>query len=759
MSALSQKYLSWLLVKGRYPVLICLLVVTVVLSSFALKVSIEQDTRSMSALQPQQTADYDQFLDRFGNDEDLLLSVTPPQLLSPAGLKLLAEVTHRLAGIADVRHVLSLSNARQLVKGRYGAQERALIPHPEEPGFLSAVQATLGANPEYDGLLISTDRKTAGLVIEVEDPREDPSQRRRLIAAVRALMQDMGGQAKFHLTGVGVQKIDVSTYIQRDQQVILPLVVAVLALMLAIIFRRLSGVLLPLLTTGVSLSWTMGLYALCGFELNTITSLLPPVVMVLAVSNSIHLYNGWLHLDGSDEDRSTLLVAKINELLIPCLFTALTTALGLASLSISSIPAVRMFGLFAAVGVMLSFIVSLTLLPVALSTLPLAAARQREGLGLLRWTLQTTANLTIRWPRTIMLVALLLLAAALLGLPKLQNNTALVAFLHAEAPLAIDTRYIDEHLSGVNALEFMLEKRDGQALLQQADYEKLAEFERLAQHQQPVAKVFSILTLLRPLHRAERGSEGPDLPGNDDELHYELDLLSMAEDRQILNRFATPGLQAARISVWLHDIGSRSAETVTETLVAEGRALFGPDYRLTPTGSFYAINRDSNSLVADMIKSFSLSIALVLLSILILLRSLRLTLLAMIPNILPILWAVGLMGFCGIDLSTGTAMIGAVVIGLAVDDTIHYLVHYRRIYRGVVSDAVLATTTQTGRALMIASLVLAVGFWVGCLSSFKPTIYFSLLVGGTLLGALICDLLVLPACLVLNGPTRQEASR
>jgi len=115
------------------------------------------------------------------------------------------------------------------------------------------------------------------------------------------------------------------------------------------------------------------------------------------------------------------------------------------------------------------------------------------------------------------------------------------------------------------------------------------------------------------------------------------------------------------------------------------------------------------------------------------------------------------MGFCGIDLSTGTAMIGAVVIGLAVDDTIHYLVHYRRIYNGVVSEAVLATTTQTGRALMIASLVLAVGFWVGCFSSFKPTIYFSLLVGGTLIGALVCDLLVLPACLMLNCPTRKEA--
>ena len=713
----------------------------------------------MSARQPVQIADHERFLDLFGNDEDLLLSVTHPQLLTQAGLDLLTEVTQRLTNLAGVRRVLSLSNARQLISGRYGAEDRPLLPQPDETDFVSTSQAALRANPGYEGLLISADHKTAGLVVTLEDQRSDPTQRRRLIVEVRELMANLAERADFHLTGVGVQQSDVADYIQRDQQVILPLVAIVLMVMLAVIFRSFSGILLPLLATGISLIWTMGLYALCGFELNTITSLLSPVVMVLAVSNSVHLYNGWLHLDGADDHRIALLTNKVDELLIPCLFTALTTALGLISLTISSVPAVRQFGLFAAVGVIISFLVSVTLVPVALSYLPLPGRHYRDGLGLLRWTLQIIANLTVQHPRAIMLVAMLLLGVALAGLPKLQNNTALVAFLHTDAPLAIDTRYIDEHLSGVNALEFMVEKRDGRPLAGHVDYAKLDAFEALAHHQQPVANVFSILTLLRQLHRAENGTNSHGLPTNDDELRYELELLSLAEDQHMQSRFLTSDLQTARVSVWLHDVGSHSAAVVTDNLLNQGRALFGPDYRLTPTGSFYQMNLDSNRLVADMIKSFSLSICLVLLSIQVLLRSLRLTLLAMIPNVIPILWAVGLMGFCGIDLSTGTAMIGAVVIGLAVDDTIHYLVHYRRIYAGVASDAVMATTTQTGRALMIASLVLAVGFWTGCFSSFKPTIYFSLLVGGTLIGALICDLLVLPACLILNCPTRKEVRR
>jgi len=728
---------------------------TLVMGFFASRLTVEQEPRSMVSRQAGQLETYERFRDLFGNDEDLLLSVTHDRLLDPAGLAFLNQLTARIGALDGVRHVLSLNNARQLVAGPYGAEDMPLLPGPDRLAVdPAALQAALERNPHYTGLLISADRRTAGLVIELEDQRDDVSQRRRLIEAIRGLMAEHRVQAELHLTGVGVQKIDVADYVQRDQQVVLPLVVAILICMLAMIFRRLSGVLLPLLATLVSLAWTMGLYALCGFELNTITSLLPPVVMVLAVSNSIHLYNGWLHLDGEEGRRIDLLAEKVTELLTPCLFTALTTALGLASLTISGVPAVRQFALFAAFGVMISLLVSLVLVPIGLSFLPLPERRHRTGTGLLRWSLQGIAELSTRFPRAIMLLALLLLIMSLAGLPRLQNNTDMIGFLRADAPLAIDTGYIDRHLSGVNALEFMVSRTDDQPLTAVEDYDRIAAFEALAWQQAPVTNVFSILTLLRQVHRGETDSGELGLPEDPDTLRYELDLMAMAPDQTLQRRFLAADRSAARVSVWLHDVGSRTAADVVAALRVRGEEVFGPGYRFRPTGSFYQMTQDSNRLVADMLKSFSLSLALVMLTILVLIHSAWLTLLAMIPNLLPIVWTFGLMGYSGIDLSTGTAMIGAVVIGLAVDDTIHYLVHYRRVYDGNVRRAVIATTTRIGRALTIATLVLAFGFWAGCLGSFKPTIYFSFLVGGTLLGALVCDLLVLPACLLVG--TRQK---
>ena len=145
MPALVKIYLHWLLGNGRYPVLGCMLLLTVVLSLFAVNVPVEQDTRSMSASRPAQTADHERFLDLFGNDEELFLSVTHPQLLPPKTLDLLTEVTRQIKGLAGVRRVLSLSNARQLVSGRYGAEDRPLLPAADDADSVKALQNALRA--------------------------------------------------------------------------------------------------------------------------------------------------------------------------------------------------------------------------------------------------------------------------------------------------------------------------------------------------------------------------------------------------------------------------------------------------------------------------------------------------------------------------------------------------------------------------------------------------------------------------------------
>ena len=742
----------WLLTRGRFPYLALLLMVTGIMAHFAIGVATERSNASMTAEDAAMAADYAEFRKHFGNDDILLLAVTFPGPLEN-GLHLLAELTGKVERMEGVARVMSLSNALQLVHGPAGAESRPLLlPQPltdADPGRQLA--ASLDANPDLTGLLVSADRRTAGLVIEIEDLPGDDLYRHELIGRLRQLGAETGG-AELHLTGVSVQKNDVAHFVQRDQRVLIPLVLLAMVLLLALFYHRWSGVLLPLAVIAVSLTWTLGLFALTGHSLNTITSLLGPVVMVLSVSTSVHLYSGWQQQGSSRGLGLSVLLAEVQPLFLPCFYTALTTALGLISLTVSDIPAVRQFGLFAAAGVMIAFAVSITLVPVGLSFLPAPvpppSATGESRLGRL---LQWTASLTVERPVAVLAVALALSLFAAGGLGRIRNNTDLVRFLKSDAPLHRDTLFIDQHLGGVNPVDFTLSRRDGRPLTTLEDQRRLVAFVAAAEAHPEVARAFSLIPLLTSLNRAEFGLENLALPESEEDLLYLFDLLEAAPEQELLGKLLSRDLTRTRISIGLRAVGTAEAARLLEALDRDAARTLGEGYRLVPTGGFYQVTRDSNRLVTSLGKSFALSLALVMGAIGLLFRSLKLTLVALVPNLIPLVWSGGVMGYAGIDLSTGTAMIAAVVIGLAVDDTIHYLARYRRERHRTPAEAIYATTTGTGRALVISSVVLVLGFWTGCFGSFKPTVYFSLLTGLTMIGALVNDLLVLPACLLLTG--------
>jgi predicted RND superfamily exporter protein len=426
---------------------------------------------------------------------------------------------------------------------------------------------------------------------------------------------------------------------------------------------------------------------------------------------------------------------------------------------VSDTPAVRLFGAFTALGVMISLGVSLTLVPVGLSFLapPRARASRPRGTTLAAF-LRFAARNSMRHPIAILSIAGLLTLLGFAGIAKIQSNTELVSFLKSDEPLFQDSMFIDRQLAGIHTLEFVLSRRDGGSLASLDAVTRLERFREALLAHDEVGGAQSVLSLLSAIHRAETNGEGWRIPSDPEALLEAFDLLDAAGDDALVRRLIDPEFRHARVRAQIHAIGSAVAAPLEDRILDEARAIFGADYALSVTGAFHQMTRDSNRLVAKQLESFSLAFVLVILAVGAMFRSLQLMAISIIPNVIPIVWTGGLMGFAGIELSTGTTMIASVVLGLAVDDTIHYLTRFRRERSQGVRNAVWATTTGTGRALVISSAVLVIGFWVGALGSFKPTIYFSLLTGITMISALLCDLRVLPASLVLWGPNRRERS-
>jgi predicted RND superfamily exporter protein len=751
--------MTWLLTRGRFAYLVAVTLVTAFFAWQAAHVGIEQTNASLSSREPTTVATYDRLRTLFGSDEDLLLAVTADDLLEPSGLERLVRLSATVAAMDGVRKVFSLATISQIVPGEAGAEVVPLLPPQRDPASIRReLEAALDRNPDYTGWLISADRRTAGIVIEIDDRADDDEYRATLIASLRALEVGGGDGVSLHLTGIAVQKYDVGALVARDQALLMPLAVAILGAALALFFRNLAGVALPLATTAVSVAVTQGIYGMVGLELNAITALLPPVIMVLAVAVSVHLVQGWVQ--AADDLRGTeRILAVVHKLAAPCFFCSLTTALGFSSLLLAELPAVRQFGLFAALGVVVSFIVGMTLVPVGLSLWPAAGAGV-HAVPEHRWLvrlLAASARVSTERPGVILAIFVVLTAAAAAAIPQVRNNTDLVRFLKPTAALFRDTMFIDEHLTGVHALEFLVERRDGAPLVRPGDVARIERFERTAAALPDVAATTSILPVLRQLARAERGDDSLALPTDAGDLDYLFALLEAAEDRSLIDKLLAPDARAARVTVRLHAVGTAVAAPLADRLTASAREIFGADYTVEPTGAFYHVAHDSNRLVRDQVRSFAVGILAVFAAIAFLLRSLRWTAVSLVPNVMPLVWTAGLMGATGIDLSSGTAMIASAVIGLVVDDTIHYLAEYRRCWRGDAREAVFATTTGVGAALVMNNLVLVLGFWVGCFGSFKPTIYFSLLTGLTMISAMLCDLFVTPACLVLMDRRRGQA--
>jgi predicted RND superfamily exporter protein len=745
-----------LIARGRALCVVGVAIITAVLGLRAARVGIEHDNASLTAVDAARRATYERFKATFGNDEDLLLTLTKPALLDAEGLRTIDDLTGELARIDGVRRVWSLTTVEELAHGEAGAEPRRVLAPPwDAPEAPARANAALDRNPDLIGWLVSADRRTAGFVIEIEDRPGDAEYRTRLIASVRRLMEARThGDVELHLTGVPVQKHDVAAYVDRDQRLLLPLAIVVLGVTLAAFFRRPAGVLVPLGVAGLTVVWTTGLYGFAGHDLNAITSLLPPVLLVVALAATVHVYEMWR---ASDEvDGAARAIAAVRAIVVPAGLCAVTTMQGFASLAVSDIPAVRQFGGFAALGTAIAFGLGLTAAPAVLSWIRPPAAGSGGGHGATLRLLDATSRIATRRPVQVLVLFGLVTLVATAGIPLIRANTDLVGFLRADAPLRRDTEFIDAHLGGTLPLDFVLRRRDGRAVETLDAYRRIGALEDAIRARPHVTTVTSLLAIVRQVHRAEVGGDLA-LPDDDRRLRDELDLLEES-GHALVRRFAAPDLRALRLSVRIRAVGTAESAPLVDAIVADGRRLLGDEYEIEPTGALYHVVHDSTRLVAQQVSSFGAAIALVVIAIGLLFRSLTFTVLALIPNVMPILWTGGLMGFAGIELSTGTAMIASAVLGLVVDDTIYYLAHYRHAYRGDAMAAIRETTRAVGAPVTAASVSLVLGFWVGALGSFKPTIYFSLLTGLTMITGVVCDLLVLPASLVVVERLQRRGS-
>jgi hypothetical protein len=701
---------------------------------------------------------YRDFQATYGNDEVVLIGLRRSEgMLTAEGLSVLRTATERVRRVDGVAAVQSLTTQSRVQTSFAGPQ---LVPLVGE-GRVSRSQArALRTHVQSDSAyarLVGADGTMAAVYARMERNLVIDGRRGAILDAIRSRLAPL--DASVHLAGTGVVLNAISEATTQDMFVFVGVSGVVIFLLLWGYFRRIVPVVVTLAVVGATTVGLMGIYGGTGHDINMVTLVMPTLVLVVCTANCVHVLVYAANLPDGLPGRERA-VRTLAPLASPCSLTTLTTAAGFASLTTSSIPIIRDLGLFSAVGVLFGLVATFVgCTPVldredALPNRPDSSYLQRVtdavvGLGLRRWG-------------GVLLVAGALVGGAVLGLFRITVDTNHFDYLFYDHPARQDARLIEQSLGPYTPLEFVVRPdsatgRSGAArsvspvegepsralgLLRPDLLRAIGTWQRRALETGAVHWHQSPVDALRRLHAAL-----PDGAAAVPESRNRLQGLVRLGSKQfpyLDDLRAHPDQLRVTFGVPI-----QSANGVRQAIDAvQAAAALPDDVTVEATGFLPLYVRMMSLLTDSLVRSFGLALLVILGMIGVLFRSLQAALLSLIPNVLPVVLTLGLMGWTGIPLNVATMTIAAVVFGLVVDDTIHLLRHYVTACETKTPvPAVEESAHHTGRRMAITTSVLAAGFLVLCFAQIKSIVWVGLLSALAITVALAADLLVLPAVL------------
>jgi len=733
------------LLANRIPVIIALLALTALAAASATRLQADTSIEAWFLDSDPSLAAYDRFIRLFVADELVMIGLFADDVLVPSRLAIVDQLS---AAIEQLDHV-------------HRTQTIIDSPITERVGGYrdEAFREAALASPLLTSTLLQPDASATAIVVYYARSGNAFADKRAFTERIKQLAAQFtaGSDLQYAITGGPVlSKVSMERN-ARDMTVVIPAMLLVILAVTWLFFGRLASAILPLLVVTIALIWTFGFMAAMGWRFTMISGILVPLILAVGVADAIHMAARYNARVGAGSERIEAIRTSFGELLRPCSLTTATTALGLASLLVSELQPLREFAVAAAFGVLAAFAVSITMLPVVLTLPDPRHPPRRPDPGAL---LKRIAGFGQRYRATIVLVAIAIASAATWAATRVEVVLDPMSWLPDGSQFREQTRQVDATFGGTLAIEFLLTSTPGR-FGEPATLRRLESFQAWLAENTSLRRTQSVADLVKEGARIARDAEaeGYTLPRTRVITHTLLKGMARKEElASWLSDDWSTGRISARLS--LTEASALVAEMpVIERTIREFFAGSGIDVEIT--GQAKLVGDMQHYVVDSQVRSFSVAVAVITLLLIVQLRSLRLGLLAMIPNLLPIAVGLGGMYVLGIPLNPGTVMIAAVAIGIVVDDSVHLLAAYQRHALPVAGPqaAVRAAVVEVGRPIAITSGLLASGFLVLLLGSFEPSRQIGQVVAIVIVVALLADLLLLPALLSFwKGPSTTQVA-
>ncbi|MDG2012510.1 MAG: MMPL family transporter [Pirellulaceae bacterium] len=740
--------------------------------AFMLKGGVQFDNSIEGMFAPDNKAllEYRQLKKKFGGTEIALAVYDDPDLFDGSGIGLnrLRNRANELQKVAGVLGVLSLAEINDALKAVY-LVGRFLGEKPREPVLDAEDPMAVAFLDVFEGYTHAADRRTVAIVCLLESAESATIPRANTIKQLRKVVKPWD---RSRVTGEPVLLADGFMFIRRDGKRLNLICLILISAVIVFCFRSIRWVIIPVAVIQMSLWLTLAALALLGWKLTMVSSMLSAIIAVISVATVIHITVRYreARLIGR-HPRTASMKLVFDSLLLPITWTCVTTAAGFFALTIADVKPVSDFGWMMAFGSLFVLLSVIMLVPgMALLGDIDTDPQTTWGEDWLEKRLRRSSRLIQRFPLQILLSITVLMGCICSGLFFLKVETDFTKNFREDSEIIQAYTFVEKRMGGAGLLDVVIQSPPALTRSFLGKVEVVQDKLRTLTLTDANGVIRPALSHIVSFADASRiTGTNPVIAMSSPELRFRAMVGVMPGFAAQMKTLTADDQGKHYFRIMLRTSQRQTAEEQAElienvkSIVSEsfpqGDDLENP--QTMTTGFFVLLSDVVNSVIADQVKTFFAACLFIGIVMLLAFGSLRLVLIALIPNVLPILGLLGLLGWLGIRMNMGAAMIAAVSLGLSIDGTIHYLTGYRANKRHGMRTAKAIDRVQfrTGRALIYATFALVIGFGSLCISEFIPTVFFGGLVGLSMLGGMLGNLVVLPTLLILldSGSEKRKA--
>ncbi len=730
-------------------ILSILAAITLVLVTFLPKVKMDFSIEQLFSQNDPVINRFLNFREEFdGVDNRIFLLYESDDPFSYKNLELNKKMVYAFENIEGVSKVTSLTNIELFTEGGEYLLSPVYENIPKSIDSLNIAKERILSSDLLKNYLISEDGKVAAILIEVSDSFNEHESRESIVKQIDELQ--LGTDWTWHQTGLPIIRTRYVQYMIADNITFLIPVLSMLILLLSLLFRSLVGLVLPLIVVLLTIIWTLGFMTAAGITINIISYIIPTLLMVVGISDSVHFlvkYYKTLHLLGDKREALTQSLQKIGTAIF---LTSITTAIGFGALSMVNIEIVKEFGIFTAMGVFFAFIITVLFIPSTLMLLGKTPKTKLEAYsrGYRVKIVKKLITIVRGHPKKIIFTGITITIIGFFGALQINPHSKLLDDLRPGNTLLEDMRLAEDRMGSVLPVEIIITVDENENFQDIQDVAVISFTDELASYISKIpeiGKVVSVSDYLKAINQAMNDG---------DKSFYQVPLSREIISQYMLlydsefNSLINSDLTKLRIASQIKDIDSRRSAEIEKELNTYIASVIPEGITAEVTGTAFLALRTNNYLVKNLLGSFLVALIIITFLMIVLFRSVKMAFISILPNIIPMMVMAAVLGFLQIPLRPATAMTFAVAFGIAVDDTLHYLIRYRmELSKQHYRQANDSTMLGTGIAMMSTTAILSAGFLVLILSQFTPTVEFGMLSVITIVTALIGDLTFLPALL------------